>query len=125
MVLTDLWLSQDRARERPAKCSTQGPARRLLCSRSTSPCSEASPDSCSGAGVGAAGLLDLRATVYRAEEHARLVRAGELDPSDASGRRKAGIDVSALRNRGVDERNQRDRAQLQVRAVPLLLKLTA
>ena len=75
--------------------------------------------------MGAAGLLDLRATVYRAEEHARLVRAGELDPSDASGRRKAGIDVSALRNRGVDERNQRDRAQLQVRALPLLSKLTA
>lgn len=67
--------------------------------------------------MGAAGLVDLRATVYRAEEQAWLVRTGELDPADASGRRKAGIDVSALRNPGVDERSQRDNAQLQVRSL--------
>ena len=77
------------------------------------------PALCSGAGVGSAGLVDLQATLYRAQEQARLVRAGVLDPADTSGRRKAGIDVSAFvkRNAGVEARDQRDKAQLQVHAL--------
>ncbi|KAK9834155.1 hypothetical protein WJX81_003482 [Elliptochloris bilobata] len=66
-------------------------------------------------GVGTAGLVDLQATLYRQEEQARLVREGVLDPADTSGRRKAGIDVSAFarRNAGVEARDKRDKAHLQ------------
>jgi hypothetical protein len=66
--------------------------------------------------VGTAGLVDLKASLYRQEEQARLAREGGLDPADTSGRRKAGIDVSAFtrRNAGVEARDKRDRAQLEV-----------
>lgn len=45
------------------------------------------------------------------------MREGVLDPADTTGRRKAGIDVSAFarRNAGVEARDKRDKAQLQVR----------
>ena len=61
--------------------------------------------------------MDLKASLYRQEEQARLVREGVLDPADTTGRRKAGIDVSAFarRNAGVEARDKRDKAQLQVR----------
>ena len=66
--------------------------------------------------MGTAGLVDLKASLYRQEEQARLAREGGLDPADTSGRRKAGIDVSAFtrRNAGVEARDKRDRAQLEV-----------
>jgi len=34
---------------------------------------------CCDAGVGAGGLLELRAQVYRTQEHARMVREGDAE----------------------------------------------
>ena len=68
-----------------------------------------------GAGVGAGGLLELRAQLDRTQEQARLVRDGEAERQP---RRKGPLDLvgstGSGRNAGVEERNQRDIAEIQV-----------
>ena len=70
-----------------------------------------------GAGVGAGGLIELRAQLYRTQEQARLVRDGEAERQP---RRKGPLELGGStgsgRNAGVGERNQRDMAQIQVQS---------
>ena len=70
-----------------------------------------------GAGVGAGGLIELRAQLYRTQEQARLVRDGEAERQP---RRKGPLELGGStgngRNAGIEERNQRDMAQIQVQS---------
>eukprot|EP00775_Hariotina_reticulata_P005840 gene5840-6081_t len=67
------------------------------------------------AGVSVKGVVELQAQLYRAQEQARLRSEGGVDITDKHIRRKAGIDVSSIRNPGVEAREARDK-QLQLKS---------
>lgn len=63
-------------------------------------------------GISASSRLNLEAQVYKSKEEALLKREGKFEAP--VNRRTAGIDVSQIRNAGVEERNKRDVEQLEV-----------
>jgi hypothetical protein len=67
-------------------------------------------------GVGAAGVLDLKAELYRQQQEAQLAKEDPAAAAARQSRRTAGIDLSlhARRNSGVEQRDRRDREQTKV-----------
>lgn len=67
-------------------------------------------------GVGAAGVLDLKAELYKQQLEAQHAKEDPAAAAARRTRRAAGIDLSlhAKRNAGVERRDQRDREQIKV-----------
>jgi hypothetical protein len=67
--------------------------------------------------VGTAGVLDLKAALYRQQQQAQQAQADPSAAAERKSRKTAGVDVSLLvrRNTGVEARDQRDREQIKVR----------
>lgn len=67
-------------------------------------------------GVGAGGVLDIKAALYRQQQQAQQAQEDPSVAAERKSRKTAGVDVSLLvkRNAGVEARDQRDREQIQV-----------
>lgn len=73
-------------------------------------------------GVGATSLVALQAQVVKTQQQAQLIKEGKLDPEEIKERRKGRIALlQGKRNRGVDDRNEKDRLQVKVRIFCLLV----
>ncbi len=68
-------------------------------------------------GVGAGGVLDIKAALYRQQQQAHQAQEDPSIAAERKSRKTAGVDVSLLvrRNAGVEARDQRDRDQIQAR----------
>ena len=70
----------------------------------------------SRAGVTSAGMVALKASVYKAQQEAALLREGKLDMADLrTQRRAAGASVLDRSNTGVQERDSLDKLHIKAR----------
>jgi hypothetical protein len=71
--------------------------------------------------VGAAGILDLKAALYKEQQEAQLAKEDPIAAAARKSRRTAGIDLSehARKNAGVEERDCHDKEQIKVTNFPL------
>ena len=79
------------------------------------------------AGVGTAGVLDLKAALYRQQQQAQQAQADPSVAAERKSRKTAGVDVSLLvrRTTGVEARDQHDREQIKVRLLtPVSIRST-
>lgn len=63
------------------------------------------------AGVSGASVVELKAELYRAQQDAKLIKEGLLDPG-VKDRKQAGIDISSIldrRNAGIEARQAADK----------------
>ncbi|BDA44133.1 probable coiled-coil domain-containing protein 174 at N-terminal half [Coccomyxa sp. Obi] len=69
-------------------------------------------------GVGAAGVLDLKAALYKEQQEAQQAKEDPVAAAARKSRRSAGIDLSqhARKNAGVEERDRLDREQIKTPA---------
>ncbi|KAK9916134.1 hypothetical protein WJX75_009035 [Coccomyxa subellipsoidea] len=72
-------------------------------------------------GVGAAGILDLKAALYKEQQEAQLAKEDPIAAAARKSRRTAGIDLSehARKNAGVEERDCHDKEQIKTPAARL------
>ncbi len=66
--------------------------------------------------MGAAGILDLKAALYKEQQEAQLTKEDPAAAAARRSRRTAGIDLSkhARKNAGVEERDRYDREHIKV-----------
>ena len=67
-------------------------------------------------GVGPAGVLDIKAALYRQQQQAQQAQEDPSIAAERKSRKTAGVDVSLLvkKNAGVEARDQRDKEQIRV-----------
>ena len=67
--------------------------------------------------MGAGGVLDIKAALYRQQQQAQQAQEDPSIAAERKSRKTAGVDVSLLvkKNAGVEARDQRDKEQIQAR----------